>query len=230
MTDLRSDLPVPLSKARQRTVDVLCKHFAEDHLTVEEFETRLDHAYAADSLERLGEILAGLPSLDSPADDAALPVHTVERVPAEQVSSRGFQVAIMGGSDRRGAWTPPRHLYTVALMGGAGLDFREARLPPGVTEVTVVALMGGVDIIVPPGLGVRTQGACFLGGFDALDQVSADPSPDAPFLKINGLACMGGVEVKVMLPGETPRDARRRLKEQRRRLARRRAKHLPPDE
>ncbi len=139
------------------------------------------------------------------------------RVPAEAVSERGFQLAIMGASDRRGVWTPPRHLYTLALMGGAGLDFREARFPPGETEVTVLALMGGVEIIVPPGLAVRTRGACLMGGFDALDQASADPSPDAPRLTINGFACMGGVEVKVMLPGETPREARRRLKEARRR-------------
>jgi hypothetical protein len=58
----------------------------------------------------------------------------VPRVHAAVVRPRGFQIALLGGSERRGAWTPPRELYTIAVMGGAGLDFREAVMPPGVTE------------------------------------------------------------------------------------------------
>jgi hypothetical protein len=222
MTELSAQPPVPLSKARERTVEVLCRHFAEDNVTVEEFEALLDGAYSAGTLDELDGTLRGLPVLApqaSPEFTGQLPL--IERADPATVRQHGVQVAIMGGSDRKGEWTPPRHLYTVAVMGGAGLDFREARLAPGVTEVTVVALMGGVEILVPPGLGVQTHGVCLLGGFDALDQASSDPSPDAPRLKINGLACMGGVEVKVRLPGESARDARRRLRAGRRRRLRR---------
>lgn len=208
---------MPLTKHRERTVAALCRHFAEDNLAVEEFEARVDRAYRTSSPEELSSLLAGLPDLGEPGQSPP-DVPAVRRAAPGSVRERGLQIAVLGGSERRGTWTPPRRLLTVAVMGGAGLDLREAALSPGVTEITVVALMGGVEIVVPPGLGVQTHGFGLMGGFEAIDQASDDPTPDAPLVRIRGLACMGGVEVKVMYPGETPKDARRRLKEERRRL------------
>ncbi len=103
------------------------------------------------------------------------------------------------------------------VMGGAGLDFREVRMPPGVTEVRVVAVMGGVEILVPPGLAVESHDFGVMGGFDGVDQAGVETDPDAPRLVIKGFACMGAVEVAVRLPGESGRDARRRRRELRRR-------------
>jgi hypothetical protein len=222
MTEAEQHHPVPLGRERERIVTVLCEHFAADNLTEEEFESRLDAAYGAATEEELAALIRNLPALTG---GSALAERTpaVPRVHAAVVRPRGFQIALLGGSERRGAWTPPRELYTIAVMGGAGLDFREAVMPPGVTEVKVLALMGGVEIIVPPGLGVETHGIGLLGGFDALDQAPAESDREAPRLVIKGLACMGGVEVKVMLPGETTRDARRRIRERRRRLRRARS-------
>ena len=102
-------------------------------------------------------------------------------------------------------------------MGGASLDFREALLPPGETEVTLIAIMGGAEILVPPGLRVDCQGVAIMGGFDHLDY-SGPPDPNAPILKITGFAMMGGVEIAVRRPGETAKDARHRAREERRRL------------
>ena len=64
-------------------------------------------------------------------------------------------VAALGGVERKGRWIPARTSYAIALMGGLSLDFREALLPPGETEVWIFTLMGGAEIIVPPGLTVR---------------------------------------------------------------------------
>lgn len=211
--------PVPLARERERIVRLLCDQFAADNLTVDEFESRLDAAYAAPTQDDLDVLVRNLPVLAEGRELSELTA-AVPRVPAEAVRARGFQIAVLGGSDRKGAWTPPRELYTIAVMGGAGLDFREAIMPPGVTEVNVLALMGGIEIIVPPGLGVETHGIGLLGGFDALDQAPAETDREAPRLVIRGVACMGGVEVKVMLPGETARDARRRIRERRKRLRR----------
>ncbi len=89
-------------------------------------------------------------------------------------------------------------------------------MPPGVTEVHVVALMGGVDILVPPGLAVETHGFGFMGVVEGVDQAGVDTDPDAPHLVIKGFACMGAVEVALRLPGESARDARRRRRDLRR--------------
>jgi hypothetical protein len=211
--------PVPLKREREHTVKLLIDHYAADNLTVEEFETRLDRAYVATTPEDLATLLAGLPVLASTSAVTAAP--PVATVPANQVKDFGMQIAIMGGSERRGSWTPPRKLYSLAVMGGAGLDFREARMPPGETVVNVLAVMGGVEVIVPPGMAVETHGMGIMGGFEAVDQAGDYTDPEAPRLVIRGMAIMGGVDISVRLPGETPKDAR-----QRRRMERKERKQL----
>ncbi len=206
--------PVPLKREKEQVVQALIDHYAADNLTVEEFETRLDSAYAATTGTELTDLLSGLPELASAGDSPQVPA--VQRVPAEAVRDRGYQIAILGGYEKKGEWTPARNMYSFAMMGGAGLDFREAKMPPGVTEVNILAIMGGVEVLVPPGLAVETHGFGLLGGFEGVDQVGVDTDPDAPRLVIRGMAIMGGVEVAVRLPGETARDARRRRRELRR--------------
>jgi hypothetical protein len=219
MSDESSQQLVPLKRERENVVKVLIDQYAADNLTVEEFETRLDSAYAASTMEQLEGLLTGLPVLASQADAPGIP--SVQRAPAESVREHGFQIAILGGYEKKGEWTPPRKLQSLAIMGGAGLDFREARMPPGVTEVNILAIMGGTEILVPPGLAVETHGFGFMGAFEGVDQAGVDSDPDAPRLVIRGLAIMGGVEVTVRLPGETARDAR-----QRRKLARKERRRL----
>jgi hypothetical protein len=206
--------PVPLKREKDQVVKALIDHYAADNLTVEEFESRLDFAYAATTTAQLEDLLSGLPVLASVTDEPLVPA--VQRVPAEAVRDHGVHIAILGGYEKKGEWTPPRKLYSLALMGGAGLDFRESKMPPGVTEVNILAIMGGVEVLVPPGLAVETHGFGLMGGFEGVDQVGVDRDPEAPRLVIRGVAVMGGVEVAVRLPGETSRDARRRRRELRR--------------
>jgi len=210
--------PVALNQARERTVQTLSEHFAQDNLDVDQLESRLDLCYRAKSLEELDVLTADLPIL-RPSTELT-PAHDVVpavRPSADPASVRDTQVvvAIMSGNSRKGTWTPPRHLYAVATMGGLELDFREARFPPGETEITIFALMGGADIIVPPGLPVRSNVVAIMGGFEQADQAPDDLPPDAPRLKVNGFVLMGGVDMSVRLPGESARDAKRRRREER---------------
>jgi hypothetical protein len=108
----------------------------------------------------------------------------------------------------------------VALCGGVELDFREAVMPPGVTEVKIFAMWGGVDVIVPPGLNVECHGVGIMGGFDHAPEASGPVDPRAPTLRITGVALMGGVDITVRHVGESGRDARRRRRQERRERAR----------
>jgi hypothetical protein len=219
-----------LGPTRQNTIDALCEHFANDALSVEEFERRVDAAHRAEASEDLEKLLEDMPQTNLPAQQADVmatnPAKALEKptasVPAFRVKERGVMVAALGGVERKGRWIPARQNYAVSVMGGVKLDFREALLPPGETEVWVFTTMGGVEIIVPPGLGVESNGIAILGSFEHREDIVMSPDPDAPFLRIKGLCVMGGVEVSIRLPGETPREAKRRRrlakKEQRKRL------------
>ena len=216
-----------LDEVRQATIDRLCERFAEDRMSMSDFERRLDLAHRATNAQQLASLTAGFPPEASrpvgghlPAASSARPSVSGNVVPAERVPARQFLAGVLGASARSGAWIAPREIYAVALMGGVELDFREASFGPGDTEVTVFALWGGVDVIVPPGLQVECNGVGILGGFerkaDELADGSAAPlDPRAPVLRVNGVALMGGVDVSTRLPGERERDAARR-----RRLAR----------
>jgi hypothetical protein len=110
----------------------------------------------------------------------------------------------------------PRKLNVMTVMGGAKLDFREARLPEGEVEIRVGALMGGVEIIVPPTLAVESNGAAIMGGFEHVDRAPVALEPGSTVLRITGLALMGGVSIETRLIGESSRQARRRRKRERR--------------
>src|SRR5690606_11791653 len=177
------------------TITRLCDHFARDHLEATELEELIDRAHQAQTLAALDNLLVGLPELSpAPATETAV-------VPASAVDAQQVVVAIMGGVERKGTWTPPATLYAVTLMGGTLLDFREAQMGPGVTNVVVVAMMGGVEIIVPPGLRVESNGIGIMGGFEHAGQHAAGP-PDGPILRVSGAAIMGGVEIKERPPRE----------------------------
>jgi hypothetical protein len=130
-------------------------------------------------------------------------------------------IAVLGGTGRKGRWSPARNNFVISVMGGAELDFREAILPPGVTEVQIYTVWGGVEIVVPPDLHVESHGFALMGGFEHAAEGAVAPGPGAPTLRITGFAVMGGVDISVRRPGETVRDARRRRRierKERRRL------------
>lgn len=205
----------PLGPSRQMTIDALCEHFANDAIAVEEFERRVDAAHKASSVDELKELLKDLPGGNLPAPAAGSPVPMPR--PRQRVTAAAHQkereivIAIMGGSSRKGRWHPARRNFAFAVMGGSELDFREAVLPPGVTEVQVFTVMGGVEILVPPGVNVESHGIGIMGGFEQMGGAD-DWDENAPTLRIAGLAVMGGVDIQVRYPGETSREARRRRK------------------
>jgi len=213
-----------LDKVRQATIDRLCERFAEDRLSMPDFERRLDLAHRATTTRQLAALVAGFPATAQQPSGGGPAAATPARrtlpadvVPPERVPGRQFMAGVLGASTRAGAWIAPREIYALALMGGVELDFREAGFGPGVTEVTVFALWGGVDIIVPPGLQVECSGAGIMGAFERTPDELADApvassDPGSPVLRVNGVALMGGVDVSTRLPGEREKDAARRRK------------------
>jgi len=216
---MTTDEGAPINQIRQVTIDALCEHFANDAITMEDFESRVDVAHRATSVTELRELLLDLPSRDLPAvageHSKPVPGSEYRLAPHQHAKQRGYAVAVLGGSRRSGPWSPARVNYSVAVMGGVELDFREAALPPGLTEVKIVSIMGGVDVIVPPGLSVESHGIGILGGFDHADD-AVPPQPGAPVLRISGVAVMGGVDIRVRHVGESARDARQRRRRERR--------------
>ncbi len=192
VTDPRP-LPVrPIEQVRERVVEALSEHFARDHLSLDELETRMARVYAATTPADVDALVADLPAL---ALGAPVTVTPDAYAPTPKLKER--LVAIMSGIVRRGLWKIPRRLRVVAIMGGVELDLRQAELPPGVTEITAFVLMGGLEIRVAPGVRLETDGVAIMGGFeDRVHDYGLAPA-DAPVVRVTGIAIMGGVEAQV---------------------------------
>lgn len=200
-------------ETRDRVIAALSEHFAHDVLDVDEFERRITIAQTSESPAEIDALLSDLPALPAAAGTTAPATKiTPALVPASQVRAEQTMLAIMGGVDRRGAWSMPRRLRLVTVMGGAHLDLREARFPPGPVDIEIFSMMGGTEIIVPPGLAVETHGSAIMGGFQEVNRAPTHPDANAPLLRVHGFVFMGGVDIRMRLPGESGRDAHRRQK------------------
>ena len=181
-----------LKRAREEAIAVLDMRHSSQRLDRAEYERRVDLARRATSTAQLESLLLGSDRSQVPAPR---PDSTVAATELHLADEQGFVFALMSGAQRKGQWDPPARLYVCSVMGGVELDFREADLLEGITEVIILTVMGGVQIVVPPDLDVDANGVGLLGGFQSLSRRTGDR--DAPLVRIKGLAVMGGVEIKV---------------------------------
>ena len=188
-----------LETAREDVIQALGVHFASEDITVDDLDRRLTLAIRATSRAELMEILADLPVLPEFARGSSA-VSRADVITTREVPARGFVGALMGGTARKGPWLVPQHLKVIAVMGGVELDLTQARLSPGVTEIEVFTLMGGVEVLVPYGVRVEALGFAIMGGFEASagDVSTADPSQ--PVIRLTGFVAMGGVEARHKSP------------------------------
>jgi hypothetical protein len=173
---------------RDRAVARLRDGASEGRLTFDELAQRVELAYAAATTAELEELLA-----DLPATSAAV---RSETKPAARGKVRRWNVAIMGGCERRGRWRPSSHSIAVALMGGVLLDLRDASIEDEELVITALALMGGVEIVVPEGVEVDLGGFAIMGGNEHRPG-RAPVRPGTPVVRIRAFSLMGGTEVKV---------------------------------
>lgn len=214
---------------RERVAEVLRDAMAEGRLDMEEFEERLEAAYKARTYRELEPITRDLPGAGTSAPPAVALHKEVEgqRSWASRIvggdGSSHQAIAIMSGFQRKGRWTVPRRFNSFSFWGGGQLDLREANFADRDVQINCVAIMGGMQVIVPPGVEVVVRGVGIMGGFDqSQDGVPGDPG--APRVTVTGFAFWGGVAVE----RKATRAERQRLKEERRHQ-RRELKERPQD-
>jgi hypothetical protein len=209
MANEPSELPSTASDSeRDRVIRDLGEHFAHDHLSLDEYEQRVERAFRIAQRTELQSLTRDLPALASSAStppqvaQSGLPLSRIERAPGRSK----WLFALMSGVVRRGRWTAPARISAIAVMGGVEIDLREAEFTSPLTEIFAVAVMGGVVVRVPPHVRLESDGFAIMGGFEDQLQQPSSGSPDAPVVRVRGFALMGGVEAKVLDRGEVVPD------------------------
>jgi hypothetical protein len=185
--------PAATPDARERVVAVLTRLFAEDRITEDELEARLERVYHATSGRELDQILA---------DVSAAGAEATAVVPADEAPPR--VAALLSAVERQWTGVVPRRLEVRGRLGYVELDLTGATFGPGVTVIDVRAFMGYVQVRLPAGVRVESHGRA-LAGFFALKGAGAAGS-DAPVARITGKASFGFAECIVAgRGGEPPR-------------------------
>lgn len=189
--------PTPAVRAsdaeRERAVTTLRDGAAHGRLTFDELAQRTELAYEATTGAELERLVADLPQTAAEADV----------VPAAR-RQRRWNIAILGGCERKGRWRPAPDAIALAVLGGVELDLREAIIDTDEIVITAISILGGIEIVVPEGVEVDLGGFAFLGGTEHKPG-TARIRPGTPIVRVRACTLLGGIEVKTKRGAGEPR-------------------------
>ena len=181
--------PVSIEQARERTIDQLSQHFAQDNLSLEELERRIELAYRAHSPAELRALTSDLEQLAEqqahvPATVAPSPLVTPDR---ERVT------AVMSETKRNGVWVVPQRLDVTSVMTDTTIDLTQAVLPSGIIDIHMRAFCASVKLIVPPGVRIASRVSALLASVNVRPD-EGKPRPELPVIRLSGWALMAEVQ------------------------------------
>lgn len=182
-TELRAP---PAQHERERAIETLTGHFAEGVLSQDELEARFERVYQARTRTELAAVTADLPAR-----------RAVEPAP-------GRISALLSGHEANFEGPVPARLVVRARAGYAEVDLTRAVFGPGVTEIDVRSFAGYVQLYLPAGVTVETDGGALAGYF----AVRGTPRPRSSraVVRITGRATFGFVECHIATPHDSKRD------------------------
>jgi len=186
-----------LEVERERVVQELCTHYAQDHITTGELELRVERVYRSADQAQLLTVLEGLPAI-APMRASVVPLYAAS-VPA----TRGIPddekryVAVFSEVRKEGAWIPPRQINAKTVFGGIILDFSGVEVPVDGVDIELDVIFAEATIILPPGLNADVDCTAMLGSVEDKSQPGA---PGAPTVRVRGGAVFGGIYVKTKVP------------------------------
>lgn len=190
--DPRPPALAPLSPAaRERVIAILTERYAQDQLTLDEFERRATAAYAAKTPADLALLTADLGDGELPATRSSLPA---------------MNIGVVLGSAVREMHAVPRHLDVRSVLGNVELDLTRASFAAGVTEISLHAFMGNIEIQLPAHVGVEDHVSTVLGSFEYRRHPRAaswvEGSRVTSVVRFTGRVTMSSAEVVIRKNGD----------------------------
>ena len=189
-----------LEAARERTIRLLTDRFADDTLSLDQFEALLDRMYRAGTAAELDALVREVETRATRRGPLVAPAYAEPGTPRRVLS-------IMSNTERTGHWAMPRQLEVRALMSSIVLDLRDATLPAGVCEFDLLAVMASIEILVPPGVVVDDQALGIMANVENRALDDALLPADAPHIRLTGTVVMANVEIRMAPAGLPFRDA-----------------------
>jgi hypothetical protein len=170
---------------RQHAVEQLRTASAAGGLTYRELAERTGRAYTAHTRAEVAAVTGDLP---------AIPASPVPAPPGKR-----WLVAVIANERLTGRWTAPSRFIAVAVLGDVIVDLRDANMPGDQLSIHATALVGDVQVLVPPGATVEMSGLAVLGQ-KKLAVKPAEYTLAVPVLRVTAVAIIGDVIVATQPP------------------------------
>jgi len=192
----------PTEEERERAAALLSARFADDALSLDEFEERVAAVYRVASMGELNALTADLAPapVTAPAAPARAGARAQPLALADSVPERDRRFAILANLEHHSMAVVPRYLALSAVMGNVEIDLRDARFGAGTTEIHVHAVFGHIGVTLPAGARVEQQASGILGSIECSPSPWSRPRGDAPIVRLTGHALLGAVEIRYAEP------------------------------
>ncbi|MFV0407051.1 MAG: DUF1707 domain-containing protein [Propioniciclava sp.] len=198
MTD--GSLPARRMRASDRDRDAVLEMLQEAHaagrLDVTELAERQDQVLSARYQDELVGVLDDLPegrALNLSGSSRSLVVPPVAPYPALP-DDGSWKLAVLSSKKVRLA-PGQRGFRSFAWWGGDDIDVTDAMGPGVVVTLELPGIMGGNDIVVPPGVRIRDESLAIMAGNDIESGAQGDGSNGTLILK--GFLFWAGNDIKL---------------------------------
>ena len=181
---------------REEIVQTLCAHYAQDHLSTGELESRFERVYKSTDRRELRTVLEGLPTIGGLVPPAAA-LSSLAQTGGELPADEKRLMSVFAEIKKEGHWVPARRISAFVLFGSMLLDLREAELPLEGIDIDVDVMFGEAKILLPPGIGARVDCSAMMGSVE--DKARAG-LPGAPVVRVRGGATLGSIIVITKFP------------------------------
>ncbi|MDZ7632209.1 MAG: DUF1707 domain-containing protein [Gemmatimonadaceae bacterium] len=184
--------PMLSSADRDHAVALLSDAYARDAISMRELDLRMEAVYRATDHAELARLTEDLPGTGLPGRTAVsgLVGGTRQSVSATFSTVEGLNITVM-----------PTLFDIRALFGNVELDFRETVFQPGVTEISIHATLGNIEIKLPPHVEVEQAGELTFCSFSMKDKGFKRaqmplPGPGASIVRFTGQSFMTNIEIR----------------------------------
>jgi Domain of unknown function (DUF1707)/Cell wall-active antibiotics response 4TMS YvqF len=167
-------------REREEMVELLRTNLLAGRLTLDEFAERVEVAYGARLGGDLIKVSEDLPDVRTP------------QAPTKRKRSR-LTVSLFGHTVRRGRLRLRRRTAALSVFADVDLDLREAEIEDARIVVTVIAILGNVDVYLPEGVKVDVGGITIFG--HQRDWGRETPHETAPRVQVRALGLFGTIDV-----------------------------------
>jgi predicted membrane protein len=104
-------------------------------------------------------------------------------------------ISIFGGNQHKVYSKSFKGGDVIAVFGGSDINLTQADFE-GVVKLDIVAVFGGVKIVIPPGWEVKSEVTAIFGGIDDKRTLGVASVEPRKVLIIEGVAMFGGVDIR----------------------------------